>query len=150
MFEKSRSLNFSYKNPVLSVPKMKHKDITAKIIECAYKVGNTLGYGFLENVYQNALMIELQKNGLTAQKELPLKVYYDDQIVGDYVADIIVAGKIVLELKSVKELHPAHEAQLINYLKATGIEIGLLINFAEKVEIKRRVLSAQLPKDRSE
>ena len=129
---------------------MKHKDITSKIIECAYRVGNTLGFGFLENVYQNALMIELQKNGLTAQKELPLKVYYDDQIVGDYVADIIVEGKIVLELKSVKELHPAHEAQLINYLKATGIEIGLLINFAEKVVVKRRVLSAQLPKDRSE
>ena len=120
---------------------MKHKDITSKIIECAYRVGNTLGFGFLENVYQNALMIELQKNGLTAQKEVPLKVYYENQVVGDYVADIIVDGKIVLELKSVKELHPAHEAQLTNYLKASGIEVGLLINFAESVQVKRKVFT---------
>ena len=120
---------------------MKHKELTAKIIECAYKVHNGLGFGFLEAVYQNALLIELIKAGLRAEKEKKIQVYYDTQLVGDYMADIIVEGKVILELKSVKELHPAHEAQLINYLKATGIEVGLLINFGESVEIKRKVFS---------
>ncbi len=118
---------------------MKHQELTAKIIECAYKVHTTLGFGFLETVYQSALLIELIKAGLQAEKEKKIQVYYDTQLVGDYVADIIVEGKVILELKSVKELHPAHEAQLTNYLKATGIEVGLLINFGESVEIKRKV-----------
>ncbi|MBW2610409.1 MAG: GxxExxY protein [Deltaproteobacteria bacterium] len=120
---------------------MKHKDLTAKIIECAYKVHNTLGFGFLESVYQNALLIELEKNGLQAKKEVPIKVFYEEKSVGDYVADIIVEDKVILELKSVKEIHPAHEAQLTNYLKATGIEVGLLINFAESVRVKRKVFT---------
>jgi len=121
----------------------KHKDLTGKIIECAYKVHNHLGFGFLENVYQNALMIELQKAGFKAEKEKKIKVYYDGQLVGDYNADIVVEKKIILELKSVKEIHPAHEAQLINYLKATGLEIGLLINFSESVIIKRKILDTE-------
>jgi GxxExxY protein len=120
---------------------MKHQELTGKIIESAYKVHNTLGFGFLENVYQHALIIELNKNDLKAVKEMPIKVFYDGQIVGDYVANIVVEDKIILELKSVKEFHPAHEAQLVNYLKATGLEVGLLINFGERVEIKRKVLS---------
>jgi GxxExxY protein len=120
---------------------MKHQELTAQIIQCAYTVHNTLGFGFLEAVYQNALLIELGKNGLKAVKETPIKVSYNGQIVGDYVADILVEDKIILELKSVKELHPAHEAQLTNYLKATGLEVGLLINFGERVEIKRKVLT---------
>jgi len=120
---------------------MKHKDITSKIIECAYKVHNSLGFGFLENVYQNAVIIELKKAGLNAQKEVPIKVFYEDKIVGDYIADIIVENKVILELKSVKELHPAHEAQLTNYLKATGIEVGLLINFGQSAQIKRKVFT---------
>jgi GxxExxY protein len=124
---------------------MKHEDLTSKIIACAYKIHNTLGFGFLEAVYQNALLIELMKAGLQAEKEKKIKVYYQNQLIGDYMADIIVEDKIILELKSVKELHPAHSAQLINYLKATGIEIGLLINFGESVEIKRKVFT--LPKD---
>ena len=124
---------------------MKHKELTAKIIECAYKVHNTLGFGFLEGIYQNALLIELLKTGLQSEKEKKIQVYYDTQLVGDYISDIIVEGKIVLELKSVKELHPAHEAQLINYLKATGIEIGLLINFGESVQVKRKIYTP--PKD---
>jgi GxxExxY protein len=124
---------------------MKHEDLTSKIIACAYKIHNTLGFGFLEAVYQNALLIELMKAGLQAEKEKKIKVYYQNQLVGDYMADIIVEDKVILELKSVKELHPAHSAQLINYLKATGIEIGLLINFGESVEIKRKVFT--LPKD---
>jgi len=119
---------------------MRHADLTGKIIECAYKVHGTLGFGFLESVYQNALLIELQKAGLSAEKETPVNVTYDGQIVGDYLADIIVDGKVILELKAVKELHPAHEAQLVNYLKATGIEIGLLINFGESVTVKRKIL----------
>jgi len=124
---------------------MKHQDLTSRIIECAYKVHNTLGFGFLEAVYQNALVIELPKAGLHAEKEKKIQVYYDNQLVGDYVADIIVEDKVILELKSVKDLHPAHEAQLVNYLKATGIEVSLLINFSESVEIKRKVYTP--PKD---
>jgi len=126
---------------------MKHKELTAKIIECAYKVHNTLGFGFLETVYQNSFLIELIKSGLRSEKEKKIQVYYDNQLVGDYMADIIVEDKVILELKSVKDLHPAHEAQLINYLKATGLEVGLLINFGESVEIKRKVFSHQPPED---
>ena len=125
-----------------SVPeKMKHQDLTSKIIQCAYKVHNTLGFGFLEIIYQNALLIELLKAGLQAEKEKKIQVYYEAQLVGDYMADIIVENKVILELKSVKDLHPAHEAQVINYLKATGIEVGLLTNFGQTVEIKRKILT---------
>ena len=119
---------------------MKHKELTAKIIECAFKVHGNLGFGFLESVYQNALLIELLKAGVQAEKQKGIQVHYDGRIVGDFVADIIVEDKVILELKSVKDLHPAHEAQLINYLKATGAEVGLLINFGDRVEIKRKVL----------
>jgi GxxExxY protein len=87
---------------------MKHQDLTAKIIQCAYKVHNTLGFGFLEAIYQNALLIELKKSGLHAEKEKRIQVYYDNQLVGDYIADIIVEKNVILELKSVKELHDAH------------------------------------------
>jgi len=119
---------------------MKHKELTGKIIECAFRVHKNLGFGFLESVYQNALLIELTKAGLKAEKERKIQVNYDGQVIGDFVADILVEEKVILELKSVREIHPAHEAQLINYLKATGIEVGLLMNFGEKVEIKRKVL----------
>lgn len=119
---------------------MKLKELTGKIIECAYKVHNNLGFGFLESVYQNALLIELKKAALQAEKEKRIQVYYDGQLIGNYIADIVVDGKVILELKSIKELHPAHEAQLVNYLKATGLEIGLLINFGESVNIKRKIL----------
>ena len=119
---------------------MKHSELTGKIIECAYRVHNTLGFGFLETVYQNALLIELTKSGLNVEKEKPIKVLYENQIVGDYIADIIVEEAVILELKAVKELHAVHEVQLVNYLKATGIEVGLLINFGESVQIKRKIL----------
>jgi GxxExxY protein len=124
---------------------MKLQDLTSKIIQCAYKVHNILGFGFLESVYQNALLIELRKSGLRGEKEYRIQVHYDKQVVGDYIADIIVEKRVILELKSVKELHEAHSAQLVNYLKATGIEVGLLINFGESVEIKRKVYTP--PKD---
>jgi GxxExxY protein len=118
---------------------MKFKEITGKIIECALTVHKRLGFGFLENVYSNALMIELKKSGLGTEKEKKIEIFYDGQLIGDYAADIVVEDKIILELKSVKEFHPAHEAQLVNYLKATGKEVGLLINFGEKIQIKRKV-----------
>ena len=119
---------------------MKHKELTAKIIECAFKVHRNLGFGFLESVYRNALMIELSKVCLVTEWEKKLQVHYDSQIIGDFIADVIVENKIILELKCVKQISPVHEAQLVNYLKATGIEVGLLINFGEQVEIKRKIL----------
>jgi GxxExxY protein len=122
---------------------MKHQEITSKIIKCAYTVHKSLGFGFLENVYQNALMIELANADLNAEKEKKIQVIYNEQVVGDYVADIVVENKIICELKSTKEINPAHEAQLVNYLKATGMEVGLLINFGEQVKVKRKVLDKQ-------
>lgn len=119
---------------------MKHKELTAKIIECTFKVHRNLGFGFLESVYRNALMIELFKAGLRAEMEKRVEVRYDGQVIGDLVADIIVEDKIILELKSAKQISPVHEAQLVNYLKATAMEVGLLINFGDKAEIKRKVL----------
>ena len=119
---------------------MKYEALTGKIIEAAYKVHNTLGFGFIENVYQNALSIELEKRGVECEKEKPLKVYYERSLVGDYKADIVVENKVILELKAVKDLHSAHEAQLVNYLKATDMAVGLLINFGKSVEIRRKVL----------
>jgi GxxExxY protein len=104
-----------------------------------------LGFGFLESVYQNALLIELKKAGLQAEKEKRIQVYYDSQLVGDFVADIVVEQQVIIELKSIKELHPAHEAQLTNYLRATGIEVGLLINFSESVEVRRKVFDRSSP-----
>ena len=118
---------------------MKHKDLTSKVIDCAYKVHKTLGFGFLESVYQNALLLELLDAGLRPEKEKKISVKYNGHIVGDFISDIIVDDKVILELKSIKEIHPSQEAQLVNYLKATGIEVGLLINFGDKLEIKRKV-----------
>lgn len=118
---------------------MKHKELTGKIIDSAYKVHKILGFGFLESVYQNALLHELNKAGLKARKEQKNQVKYDDQIVDDFAADIVVEDRIILELKSIQELHPAHEAQLNNYLKATGMEVGLLINFGWELEVKRKI-----------
>ena len=132
---------FSIESYLDNLPElMKHKELTSKIIECAFKVHNHLGFGFLESVYQNALLIELSRAGLQAEKDKKIQVKYSGEVIGDFVADIIVEDKIILELKSVNQIHSAHEAQLINYLKATGIEVGLLINFGDQVEIKRKVL----------
>ena len=120
---------------------MKHKNLTGRIIDCAYKVHKVLGFGFLESVYQNALVHELTKAGLRAEKEQPIKVVYDEQIVGDFVADIVVEDCVILELKSIQDIHPAHHAQVNNYLKATGMEVGLLMNFGQQLDIKRIVHS---------
>ena len=124
---------------------MKYSDLTEKIIKAAYKVYNVLGFGFLEKVYKNALIIELKRMGLKVSSEIPIKVYYRDEIVGEYVADIIVEDKVILELKAVKDLAEVHEVQLVNYLKATGIEVGLLINFGHSVKVKRKVFDKIKP-----
>ncbi|MEJ2633865.1 MAG: GxxExxY protein [Calditrichia bacterium] len=119
---------------------MKFEELSGKIIGCAYRVYNKMGFGFLESVYEKCLLIELKKAGLQAIGQNPLTVYYDGEVVGEFVADIIVENAIILELKSVRRVVKAHEVQLVNYLTATGKDIGLLINFGEtKVEVKRKV-----------
>ena len=117
----------------------KHKELTEEIIRIFYKVYNTLGYGFLEKVYENAMMIELRKRNIPATPQSPIEVVYEDEIVGEYFADILVDDKVIVEIKAAKNLNPDHEAQLLNYLKATDIEVGLLLNFGPKPEIKRKV-----------
>lgn len=119
---------------------MKHEELTQKIIGCAYKVYNAMGYGYLESIYEKCLMIELRKAGLKAKEQEPIKVFYDGENVGDFVADIIVEDTVILELKSVRRIINAHEVQLVNYLTATGKEVGLILNFGEaKVDVKRKV-----------
>ena len=113
-------------------------NVTEKIIGCAYKVSNTLGAGFLEKVYENALVYELQRQGLSVQQQYSIKIYYDNNVVGDYVADLVVEGSVLVELKAARVLDDIHTAQCLNYLKATGIHICLLINFGSpKIVIKR-------------
>lgn len=113
--------------------------LTHSIIGCAFKVYNTLGFGFLESVYEKSLLIELNKLNISTKAQEPIKVYYEDKVVGDYYADILIENKLILELKSVRQLAEVHEVQLVNYLKATSIENGLLINFGpEKVDVKRK------------
>lgn len=120
---------------------MLYEDITHNIIQAFYKVYNTLGYGFLEKVYQNGLLIELRKRGFKCVSEQPEKVYYESYQVGDYRADIIVDDCIIIENKAADVLVEENEYQLINYLKATEIEIGLLLNFGKKPEFKRKIFT---------
>lgn len=122
----------------------KHSETTDLIIKCFYKVYNTLGYGFLERVYANAMFLELRKCGLFVEKQKQIKVFYENQQVGDYFADLIVSDFIIIEVKAAEALCEEHEFQLINYLKATEIEVGLLINFGKKPEVKRKVFSNQI------
>ena len=118
---------------------MEFEEITGKIIGAAYKVFNTLGFGFLETVYKKALAIELSRTGLKYEEEKPLKVYYEDQVVGDFFVDIFVENEIVVELKAVTGLAKEHEVQLVNYLNALKKEVGLLVNFGPAaVEVKRK------------
>jgi GxxExxY protein len=119
----------------------KHSEITEKIIQCYYKVYNTLGYGFLEKVYENALFLELRNLGLFVEKQKQINVYYNNEKVGEYYADLIVSEVVIVELKAAESLCEEHEFQLINYLKATEIEVGLLLNFGKNPELKRKILS---------
>lgn len=119
---------------------LKHSDITDKIIKAFYIVYNKLGYGFLEKVYENAMMLELKKFDLNCQRQKPIIVYYDSNQIGEYFADIIVNDLVIIELKAAENLCYEHECQLINYLKASNIEVGLLLNFGKVPQIKRKVL----------
>ena len=121
-----------------------HKELTDKIIACFYKVYTNLGYGFLEKVYENAMLVELNKNDLKAISQYPVKVNYDGVSVGEYYADIIVEDKVIIELKASANLVPENILQLQNYLKATNIEVGLLLNFGKKPEIRRKTFHNNL------
>ena len=119
---------------------MLHSELTEKIIACAYTVYNKMGYGYLESVYERCMLIELADIGLNAEAQKPLKVLYKGQIVGDFVADVIVNDTVIVELKSVSKIVKAHEIQLVNYLVSTNKPVGLILNFAkDKVEVKRKV-----------
>lgn len=118
---------------------LKHSELTDIILKCFYDVYNELGNGFLEAVYQNALGMLLQENGLTIRMQHDLPVFFRGKHVGNYAADIIVDDKVILELKACRCLEPTHEAQLLHYLRATEIEVGLLLNFGNKPEFKRLV-----------
>ena len=126
------------KKLVYSAGLYKHSELTEQIIGAFYTVYSALGYGFLEKVYAKSLMIELRQRGMKVDSEFPINVYYLGQQVGEYYADLIVNDLVILEIKAVKNLVDEHEAQLLNYLKATPYEVGLLLNFGPKPETKRR------------
>ncbi len=114
--------------------------ITEQVIGCAYRVSNGLGWGFAEKVHENALVIELRKAGLAVAQQAPLVVRYDGQVVGEYTADLLVEECVIVELKAVEALVPAHTAQCLNYLKATGLQVCLLLNFGQpRLQVKRVV-----------
>jgi GxxExxY protein len=116
----------------------KHKELTEKIIETFYRVYNRLGYGFLEKAYENALVIEFRKAGIHVLSQAPLRVFYESQIIGEYCADLLVDGKVIVQIKATRKLLQEHKAQLLNYLKASDIEVGLLLNFGPRPEVKRK------------
>ncbi len=126
------------KKPIYSALLYEHSELTEQIIGAFYAVYATLGYGFLENVYIKALIIELEGRGMKVRDEFPIHVYYAGKLVGEYFADLIVNDLVILEIKAAKSLVVEHEAQLLNYLKATPYEVGLLLNFGPKPETKRR------------
>lgn len=116
----------------------KHKELTEKIISIFYRVYNKLGYGFLEKVYENAMIIELEKEGIPAVSQSAISVSYESKIIGEYYADILVDNKVIVEIKAIRHLVVDNEAQLLNYLKATNMEVGLLLNFGPKPDFKRK------------
>ena len=119
---------------------MQYNQITEKVIGAAYRVYNQMGFGFLESVYENCMILELDKAGLEVESQRGITVRYEGHVVGEFVADLIVAGVLIVELKSVRQLAKAHEIQLVNYLVATNFDVGLLLNFGEAVvEVKRKV-----------
>ena len=117
----------------------KHSEVTEQIIKAFYHVYNHLGHGFLENVYENSLMIELARRGLSVAQQQPANVYHDDQELGVYFADLVVNENVIIEIKAAESLCEEHEAQLLHYLKATEIDVGLLLSFGPKPQVKRRV-----------
>ena len=129
------------KNNSNSKENLLHKELTETILACFYRVYNDLGYGFLERVYQNALYYALIDEGLQCEAEKPIKVYHNGRVVGDYRADLLVENCVLLEMKTSEELNSANEKQLINYLKATDIEVGLLLNFGKRPQFRRKVFT---------
>jgi GxxExxY protein len=125
-----------------------HRDLTDRILNAFYKVYNVLGGGFLEKVYENAMAAELRKRGFKVEQQKSIKVYYGAILVGDYYADLVVEDKVILELKAADALNPAHDAQLGNYLKATDVEVGMLLNFGDKPEFRRRIFTNDRKKRR--
>ncbi|MCF7805357.1 MAG: GxxExxY protein [Candidatus Marinimicrobia bacterium] len=123
--------------------KYKHREVTEKIIGAFYNVYNALGYGFLEKVYENALLFELNEKGMDAKQQMAIKVHYKGNLIGEYFADIVVNNKVIVEIKATEELHEKHTLQLINYLKATDFEVGLLLNFGEKPKVVRKIFTNQ-------
>ena len=120
---------------------LKHSELTEKIIKAFFIVYNKLGYGFLEKVYENAMVIELRKMGLFVKQQQRILVFYDTVVVGDYSADLMINEKVIVELKVSKTLSKENEYQLVNYLKATAIEVGLLLNFGKKPEFRRKIFT---------
>ena len=119
---------------------MEYKEITEKVIGCAFRVYNKMGSGYLESVYEECMQIEVNKMGLSVEAQKPIKVFYDDKLVGEFIADLVIEDLLIVELKSVKRILKIHEMQLVNYLTSTGKPVGLIINFGElKVEVKRKV-----------
>lgn len=127
----------------MSADSLKQHQLTEQIIQAAFQVHNVLGQGFLEKVYENALALQLRQHGLDIRQQAPIRVSYLNQSVGDYFADLLVANSIIVELKAVERIQKIHEVQLVNYLKATGIEVGLILNFGQKVEIRRKIFTPE-------
>ena len=119
----------------------KYSDITSKVMKAFFKVYNSLGFGFLERVYENAMFIELNNMGLNVEKQKRLVVYYENQQIGNYFADFLIEEKVIIELKAVERLVEEHELQIINYLRATDLEVGLILNFGKKPEFKRKIFT---------
>ena len=122
---------------------LKYAELTGRIRDCAYRVYRELGVGFLEKVYENALAVELEMQKIPFEQQRPVTVSYQGRIVGEYVADMLVENKVIVELKAGKDIDESHFTQLFNYLKATGHEVGLLINFGPKFTFKRRVFNSE-------
>ena len=122
------------------------KDTTDKIIKAFYYVYNRLGYGFLEKIYENSMVITLQKYGCNVTQQLPIKVYFEGDIVGDYYADLVVDNCVIVELKANESITEAYESQLTNYIKTTNIEVGMLLNFGIKPEFRRKVFTKSIRK----
>jgi len=128
---------------------LKHRDLTDKIIGTFYEIYNELGFGFLESVYENALLIALTEKGIKVGQQIPIPVWFRGKKIGDFVADLIVGDSVIIELKAVRTIQDAHKAQLLNYLRATEIEVGLLLNFGQCPEFKRLAFDNQRKKQQT-
>ncbi len=129
------------KSLIMKADHLKHNEITDKVIRAYYSVYNSLGYGFLEKVYENAMLIELEKMKVFVERQKKIIVYYEEKEIGLYYADLVVEGSVIVELKAAEILCEEHEIQLLNYLKATEIEVGLLLNFGARPHFKRKIFA---------